>query len=156
MRKLALWILVFSPFVVAETPKKELKGHDINIFAESLLKREGELEIKEKDLKMREESLELAKKSFEKQVLDFEELQKKTIACMDDQDKQQEDRLKKIVESVSLMRPADAADLISTQPPEVAVQIIGKLDTTKLAKIFNLMAKAKSAELQTKYLNMAK
>jgi flagellar motility protein MotE (MotC chaperone) len=61
-----------------------------------------------------------------------------------------------MVDVVSGMRPQNAADILSVQDVEIAVKILGKLEPTKVSKIFNSMDKEISARLQKQYMNMKK
>ena len=59
-----------------------------------------------------------------------------------------------MVEVISNMRPQAAAQLLSVQENDIALKILGALDSVKVSKIFNLMTKEISSRLQKQYINM--
>ena len=61
-----------------------------------------------------------------------------------------------MVDVISAMRPQNAADVLSVQDADISVQILEKLDPTKISKIFNSMDKEISARLQKQFMNMKK
>ena len=68
--------------------------------------------------------------------------------------KKRENIIDHLVQVVSGMKPQTAADMLAVQDSTLTVEIISKLDPTKVSKIFNLMDKEISARLQKEYLNM--
>ncbi len=125
-------------------------------FSKELLKKEKQLEIREIELKKREENINLVSKDFEQKIIDFNQKQDKILGCLTMQDKLKEDRTKHMVEVVSGMKPENAAQVLSVQDEGLAVEILGKLDATKVSKIFNVMEKEISARLQKMYMTMKK
>ena len=144
---------------VMEALEKKLKKigrSKILNFSKELFKKEKNLELKEVDLKREREKFEIVKKSFEKRIKKLQKKQSKIIECLDKQDKKKGARLNHMVEVISNMRPAAAAELLSVQENEIALQILGSLDSVKVSKIFNLMTKEISSRLQKQYINMKK
>ncbi|WP_372651228.1 MotE family protein [Halobacteriovorax sp.] len=123
-------------------------------FSNQLLKKEEELERRELELQKENQSLKINEKSFVKRVKLFNERQEKFISCLDSVDTKESKRIDHMVDVVSGMRPQNAADVLSVQDSVLSVQILGKLDATKVSKIFNLMDKEVSARLQKQYLTM--
>ncbi|GAB4411396.1 MAG: hypothetical protein OHK0056_15300 [Bacteriovoracaceae bacterium] len=144
---------------VKEKVEEQLKKvHKDNLvtFSTELLKREEELKLKEMELKKREEQVGLNNADLTNKIKEFQEKQNKLIGCMDEIDNQKKRRIDHMVDAVSGMRPQNAADVLSVQEAEIAVQILGQLPSDKVSKIFNLMEKEVSARLQKQYLSMKK
>lgn len=144
---------------VKEKVEEQLKKvHKDNLvtFSTELLKREEELKLKEMELKKREEQVGMNNTDLTNKIKEFQEKQNKLIGCMDEIDNQKKRRIDHMVDAVSGMRPQNAADVLSVQEAEIAVQILGQLPSDKVSKIFNLMEKEVSARLQKQYLSMKK
>jgi len=115
-----------------------------------------ETELKVKDLAQESsvQQMTVSQKEFEKKVQEFQEKQKTFLSCLDATDQKENKRIEHMVAVISGMKPQGAADILSVQGPEIAVQILGMLEPGKVSKIFNLMDKEISARLQKQYLNM--
>ncbi len=133
-----------------------LRGNKLVDFSKGLLEKERVLRIKDLDVGNREKALSLQASSFEKRLKEFQESQSNLIACIDQQDKQKKDRVTHMVDVISGMKPAKAAEVLSVQDSEISVQILSMLEAVKVSKIFNLMDKEISARLQKQYLLMKK
>ncbi|MCB9092629.1 MAG: hypothetical protein H6621_12710 [Halobacteriovoraceae bacterium] len=133
-----------------------IKKKSVAELTREILKREKELDQREETIKQREEKLNNSVQDFERKIAEFEQRQSNFIACIDKNNQERDQRVKQMVEVIANMKPAKAADLITVQDSDIAVKILSKLDTTKASKIFNLLSKEKSAELQKLFLNMKK
>ena len=143
-------------YVMKELEKKLKKIGRSKIlgFSKELFKKEEDLKLIELNLKREKEKIELIKKNFEKSIKDFRKKQSKIISCLDKQDLEKNKRLNHMVEVISNMRPQAAAQLLSVQENDIALKILGALDSVKVSKIFNLMTKEISSRLQKQYINM--
>lgn len=143
-------------FVLKELEKKlkKIGRSKILAFSKELFKKEEDLKLIELNLKREKEKIELMKKNFEKNIKDFRKKQSKIISCLDKQDLEKNKRLNHMVEVISNMRPQAAAQLLSVQENDIALKILGALDSVKVSKIFNLMTKEISSRLQKQYINM--
>ena len=145
-----------NEFVIKELEKKlkKIGRSKILSFSKELFKKEEDLKLIELNLKREKEKIELMKKNFEKSIKDFRKKQSKIISCLDKQDLEKNKRLNHMVEVISNMRPQAAAQLLSVQENDIALKILGALDSVKVSKIFNLMTKEISSRLQKQYINM--
>ena len=132
----------------------KVTGASLEEFAKSLLKKEKELEKQALGLKQKEEELVLVEKSFATKMKNFREGQDRIIGCVDKNKKNANKRIDHIVQVMSGMKPANAAQVLAVQDSNISVQIISKLKPEKVSKIFNLMDKEISARLQKEYINM--
>ena len=89
-------------------------------------------------------------------MVEFQASQKKFLGCVDEKDAKANKRVSQMVEVISGMKPQSAADMLAIQEPDLSVQILAELDSTKVSKIFNLMPKEVSARLQKQFLEMKK
>lgn len=140
---------------VARQMKQNNRSQLIDLSKE-LMRKEEEVKLKELQVVKLEEQLSLNQTGLEKRVLEFQEQQKSFLSCIDTLDRERNQRIQHIVDSVSGMKPQNAADVLSVQEADISVQILGLLDPGKVSKIFNLMDKEVSARLQKQYLSMKK
>ena len=142
---------------VTKELEKRLKrlGHGKVVeFSKELVQKQQELDLKKIKTEKEDEQLKLSMKNFDKKVKEFRQKQEKLLVCMDEIHKKESKRVEHMVDTVSNMRPQNAADVLSVQDPGISVKILSELPATKVAKIFNLMDKEISARLQKQYLTM--
>ena len=106
------------------------------------------------EIEQRAEQLKISEETLTKNILEFENDKKKILGCIDENQKNEMRRVTQLVEMISNMKPAKAAELLSVQESQISVKIIEKIDPSKASKIFNMMDKEVSARLQKQYLNM--
>jgi flagellar motility protein MotE (MotC chaperone) len=133
---------------------KKITANNLVNFSKELLNRENELNQKDELIKKREDILAINEKSLMTKIKDFDEKQQKILGCMSQNDENAKNRVNHLVKVISSMKPVNAAQVLSTQDPDISVRILATLDATQAAKIFNLMEKEVSARLQKQYLNM--
>jgi len=133
-----------------------IKKKSISSLSKELLAKERDLKDKEEILKNREEQIALGEQSLLKKIEEFDKTKEKIIGCVDENKRNEQMRIKQLVDVISNMKPAKAADLLSVQESSISVKLIEKIPPQKASKIFNLMDKEVSARLQKQYLNMQK
>ena len=148
----------FHQAVVKAVEEKLVKLGNAKIvdFSKELLDRERQLEVQAQALERREQAVGKLNEDFAAQVKEFQEKQSKFLACLDETDQKEKNRLTHMVDVISGMKPNNAAEVLSVQDAGISVQILGELDPVKVSKIFNLMDKEISARLQKQYLTMKK
>ena len=107
-------------------------------------------------LDRREEQVTINEKSLNDRIKDFKKQQNKILGCIDKNNKKKADRIGHMVEVISGMRAANAAEILSIQDDEISVSILESLPAQKISKIFNLMDKEVSARLQKQFMSMKK
>jgi flagellar motility protein MotE (MotC chaperone) len=125
-------------------------------FSKELLRKENALKLKELEFQKKEQQLTINMKHFEKKVVKFQVKQKELLGCLTGQVTDRKKRVGHMVDAISGMKPAQAAEVLSVQDAEISVEILGMLDPVKVSKIFNLMDKEISARLAKQYMNMKK
>lgn len=150
--------LDFKRAVDTEVTKRltRIQGANMANFSRELMSKEEDVKRREESVKKQEEQLRINEQLFEKKIKEFEVLQQKVIGCIDKNDKESSGRIDNTVKIVSNMKPAVAAQMLSVQESELAVQILAKMDPLKASKIFNLMDKDTSSKLQKLYMQMKK
>lgn len=133
---------------------KKIHKDDLTGFAKELMERESDLKAIELAQEASVQQMKISQKEFEKKMQEFQEKQKTFLSCLDSTDQKENKRVDHLVAIISGMKPQNAADVLSVQEAEIAVQVLGMLEPAKVSKIFNLMDKAISARLQKQYLNM--
>jgi flagellar motility protein MotE (MotC chaperone) len=139
-----------------ERAMKRASVEKLTELSKELLQKEEQLQLRELDLQKAQQELDISRKNFETKVQEFQGKQNKFIGCLDKQDEQREKRINHMVDVVANMKPEVAAQVLSVQETDLSVEVLGKLDASRVSKIFNLMDKEISARLQKQYLNMKK
>ena len=137
-----------------EQKLKRVQVSNLSFFSYDLLKKELELNKQERLLEEKKQQLKMSEKDFIGRVKKFGNKQQKFLGCLNKNEQSQRERMSRLVKVVEGMSPKRAAELLSIQESEFSVQILAALDTTKTAKIFNLMKKEISARLQKQYVLM--
>lgn len=123
---------------------------------QELIQKENQIGLSKLELKKKSEELESSIRDFEKRVADFRTEQERFIGCVEDKEQEVSNRVGHMVNVVSGMRPQNAAEVLSVQDADIAVQILERLNPDNVARIFNQMDKEVSARLQKQFLNMQK
>lgn len=148
----------FQDEVIKEVSIKveKIKKTSVAILVKEVLEKERKLKMKELDLLKNNEMIENNSKELQRKIKEFEDRQQKIIGCMDENDKNANNRVSQMVDIISSMKPAKAAEMLSVQDSGLAVQVLSGMDPAKVSKVFNLMDKEISARLQKQYMNMQK
>ena len=123
-------------------------------FSKQLMEKEEKLRNSELTLKKKEDELMNSHRDVQATIKSFQEKQNKFLSCLDDNERKKQERIQHMVDSIAGMKPKTAADMLSVQEADITIQILGKLDSSKVSKIFNLMDKEISARLQKQYMTM--
>jgi len=173
MKKIIFLLMVMSSSVLLAEDKKyteaefqeklknevaarleKLGNSSIVEFSKQLMEKEEKLRLFELELKQREDAITNSQRDLLDKIKSFQERQNKFLSCIDEGERKKQERIQHMVDSIAGMRPKSAADLLSVQEADISVQILSKLDATKVSKIFNLMDKEISARLQKQFMTM--
>lgn len=146
----------FTKAVAEQVRKKvdEVKNKSVSDLTKELITKEEAIRLRELDLEKREDQIKVNSSEIEKKIKAFNAQQTSVLGCVERNDEELKTRINQQVEVVSNMQPAKAAQLLSVQDANIAVQILQMLDPKKASKIFNLMEKEVSARLQKQYMDM--
>jgi flagellar motility protein MotE (MotC chaperone) len=146
----------FTKAVAEQVRKKvdEVKNKSVSDLTKELITKEESIRLRELELEKREDQIKVNSAEIEKKVIAFNAQQTSVLGCVERNDEELKTRISQQVEVVSNMKPEKAAQLLSVQDANIAVQILQLLDPKKASKIFNLMEKEVSARLQKQYMDM--
>ena len=142
--------------IALEKSMKKVGRAKLIDFSKELLKKESEIEAREKALANQQEQVTINQKELKGRIQEFKKYQTSFLSCLDKKDTDENKRIVHMVDVVSNMRPQTAANLLSQQDPSISIKILGELEPVKVSKIFNMMEKEVSARLQKQYMTMKK
>lgn len=144
--------------VFAEVKKKvdSIKLKSVSDLTRELLDKEEQLKLREIELQKHQDSIKVSEGDITRRYSELAHKQKSFIGCVERNNEEGKARIGQLVDMVSNMKPQKAADVLSVQDSDVAVQILQLIDPKKASKIFNFMDKDTSAKLQKQYLQMKK
>ena len=146
----------FTKAVAEQVRKKvdEVKNKSVSDLTKELFTKEESIRLRELELEKREDQIKVNSSEIEKKIKAFNAQQTSVLGCVERNDEELKARITQQVDVVSNMKPEKAAQLLSVQDANIAVQILQLLDPKKASKIFNLMEKEVSARLQKQYMDM--
>ena len=146
----------FTKAVAEQVRKKvdEVKNKSVSDLTKELITKEESIRLRELELEKREDQIKVNSAEIEKKIKVFNAQQTSVLGCVERNDEELKTRITQQVDVVSNMKPEKAAELLSVQDANIAVQILQLLDPKKASKIFNLMEKEVSARLQKQYMDM--
>lgn len=118
---------------------------------QELEERKTALDQREKQLSERAHDLELQEKLLRDKLKKMEDLNRKMADRLDVFKKDHEERVEKLKTVVEGMKPDAAARYMEALDPELAVEILARINVTKASKILNLVDKKMGARLTELY-----
>lgn len=131
----------------AEPEKQEPQpSSDISSMSESevallqrLAERREELDRRAKQLETRENLLTAAEKRVDQRIVKLTAIENTVAKLIDTFDKQEEGRIKKLVQVYETMKPKDAAAIFNQLDMDVLQQVAKRMDEAKFAEILGKM-----------------
>jgi len=128
--------------------------NDISSMSESevallqkLSDRRQELEARAKTLETRETLLTAAEKRVEERITRLKEIESSVASLIDKFDKQEEERLAKLVQVYESMKPKNAAAIFDQLDMEVLLAVAKRMDEAKMAEVLSKMSADKAKQL---------
>ena len=118
---------------------------------EKLRQRKEELDQREKELSELEEELQRQKAELDKRITALEDLRTQIAQILKDRVEMDQDKVNKLVDLYSNMKPKQAADVIGTLNEELAVEVLAKMKKKNAAEVMNLLPAEKARVLSEKY-----
>lgn len=118
--------------------------------------KQATLSAKETELSEREKALQRREQDLDDKIRKLESLRASIRGEMDEQKKNNEERVLKLVSVMETMSPKSASGVLETIDDGLAVEVLKRIETKRMAKILNIMDKNRSAklsELMTGYYN---
>jgi flagellar motility protein MotE (MotC chaperone) len=113
--------------------------------------RKKELDVREKELNELEAELQKQRDEVEARIRKLEEIRAQIGQVLKDKVEVDEERVKKLVEFYSDMKPQNAAQIIATLNEDLAVEILGRMKKKNAADILNLLKADKAQVLTEKF-----
>jgi flagellar motility protein MotE (MotC chaperone) len=118
---------------------------------EKLKQRKLELDMREKELTELEEELQKQKVELDKRIAQLEEMRGQIAQVLKDRVEVDQEKVNKLVDLYSNMKPKQAADVIGSINEDLAVEILAKMKKKSAAEIMNLLPPEKARMLSEKY-----
>ncbi len=118
---------------------------------EKLKQRKDELDRREKELGELEEELQKQKVELDKRIQQLEQMRTQIAQVLKDRVEIDQEKVNKLVELYSNMKPKQAADVIGNINEDLAVEVLSKMKKKNAAEIMNLLPPEKARVLSEKY-----
>ncbi len=129
---------------------KSAVPEDLSHF-EKLKQRKDELDMREKELSELEEELQKQKVELDKRIVQLEDMRNQIAQILKDRVDIDQEKVAKLVDLYSNMKPKQAADVIGTINEDLAVEVLAKMKKKNAAEIMNLLPADKARTLSEKY-----
>lgn len=118
---------------------------------EKLKQRKEELDGREKELAELEEELQRQKGELDKRIQQLEGMRSQIAQTLKDRVEVDQEKVTKLVDLYSNMKPKQAADVIGSINEDLAVEVLAKMKKKNAAEIMNLLSPEKARVLSEKY-----
>jgi flagellar motility protein MotE (MotC chaperone) len=118
---------------------------------EKLKQRKEELDLREKELAQLEEELQRQKVELDKRIVQLEETRSQIAQILKDRVEVDQEKVVKLVDLYSNMKPKQAAEILSGINEDLAVEVLAKMKKKSAAEIMNLLPPDKAKALSEKY-----
>lgn len=118
---------------------------------EKLKQRKDELDAREKELGQLEEELQRQKVELDKRIKQLEDMRNQIAQTLKDRVEVDQEKVNKLVDLYSNMKPKQAADVIGNINEDLAVEVLAKMKKKNAAEIMNLLSPDKAKVLSEKY-----
>ncbi len=139
----------------ASTASTGMTSEEMSLF-KSLEERKRQLDQREAELKKLEEELHKQKGELEKRLADLDQLRSRIGNQLQERVSSDEEKVNKLVEFYSNMKPQKAAKVFETMNEDLAVEILQKMKKTAAAEIMNLIEAEKARKLSEKFAGYRK
>lgn len=116
-------------------------------FFKKLNDRKAELDRREAEIVKLEEELQKQREGIEEKIKQLEEMRKQISETLKGRVEQDQEKVAKLVDVYSNMKPTQASKIIETLNEDLAVSILDKMKKKNAAEILNTMAAAKARKL---------
>ncbi len=117
----------------------------------NLRERKAALDLREKELNKLEEELQRQKDELDARIKQLEDLRAQISGVLKERVEVDQERVMKLVETYSNMRPKQAAEILAGIDEDLAVEVLGKMKKKNAAEIMNLLEPGKARAISEKY-----
>jgi flagellar motility protein MotE (MotC chaperone) len=132
-----------------------MTAEEIALF-KSLEERKRQLDQREDELKKLESELQLQKQELEKRLAELDQLRARIANQLQERVTSDEEKVSKLVDFYSNMKPQKAAKVFETMNEDLAVEILQKMKKSSAAEIMNLIEADKARKLSEKFAGYRK
>ncbi|MGE0526196.1 MAG: MotE family protein [Bdellovibrionales bacterium] len=125
-------------------------SEDLSHF-QKLKQRKEELDMREKELTQLEEELQRQKVELDRRIQQLEEMRSQIAQTLQTRVEVDQEKVNKLVDLYSNMKPKQAADVIGSINEDLAVEVLAKMKKKNAAEIMNLLPPEKARVLSEKY-----
>lgn len=118
---------------------------------DKLKQRKEELDLREKELSQLEEELQRQKVELDKRIQQLEDMRSQIAQVLKDRVEVDQEKVTKLVDLYSNMKPKQAAEILGTINEDLAVEVLAKMKKKNAAEIMNLLPSDKAKVLSEKY-----
>ena len=136
--------------VASTAPTKEWTEEEISLFRK-LASRQSELDRRAEELQKLEEDLQKQRAEVDRRLSELSILREKIAQQLKDRVEQDQERVDKLVQVYSSMKPQSAAKVVETINEDLAVEVLSKMKQKSAAEILNLLPAEKSQRLSEKF-----
>ncbi len=127
-----------------------MSAADLSHF-DKLKQRKEELDMREKELAQLEEELQRQKVELDKRITQLEDMRGQIAQVLKERVEVDQEKVTKLVDLYSNMKPKQAADVIGSINEDLAVEVLAKMKKKSAAEIMNLLPPEKAKVLSEKY-----
>ncbi len=143
---------------IKDAKKSEAVKNDVSLVKSdgfehltNLNERKKQLDDRESELNRVEQELAQQKESLEKRIYELEQMRKQISEKLEDRVRIDNEKVDKLVEFYSNMKPPQAAKVFETMDEDLVVQIISKMKKKNAADILNLLKPEKAQTFSEKF-----
>lgn len=125
-------------------------------FFNNLSEKKAELDQRETNLKQLEEELQKRKEEIEKKLSELEGKRRDIANVLQDRVKTDEERVAKLVQFYSNMKPQNASQILSTLDESLTISILTQMKKQDAASILNFMDAKRAKEISEKFAGYTK
>ena len=120
-------------------------------YLKKMVERKKELDTREAELNKAEEELEQQKVALDERIKQLEKIREQIAETLKDKVVVDNERVDKLVEFYSNMKPQQAAKIIETLNEDLAVETLGRMKKKNAADIMNLLEAKKAQSISEKF-----
>lgn len=120
-------------------------------FISKLTDRKKELDAREQDLNQLEEELQRQRVEVEQQIKQLEGMRRELASVLNERVQIDEEKVNKLVEVYSSMKPKQAAEVLSAVNEDLAIEVLVKMKKKDAAAVLDLIDSKKAQALSEKY-----
>ena len=116
---------------------------------QNLQSRREKLDVREKEIKLQEDVLKVMEQSIETKIEELKKIEATIQELLKKHDKQEEQKIRRLVKMYESMKPKDAARIIQSLDMPIQISVVEQMKERKVAPILASMPSAAAKKLTT-------